>query len=363
MRKIKTLVFYYESQTNKTLSYQHGWHYSFFEHPMFDCKGINLNNHRFVSFISSKMATLFGKSDLIVILHSVFSNSCNLPQILIESLSKTNIPKVYFVGNEYKLIHEKIQFSKRIHLSLFISMNPNKEAHKLLENAIGCKVSCIPSSGLNQSVFYPKKDYADREIDIGYRSDEPAFYLGHNERREINDFFKDYCDSHGLKSDISLDSKDRFDQTGYSDFLNNCKGQIGTEAGGAYFELDDRTRKKVNIYVTEKPDTKFEEIYDKFFKDYKNNVTVWTISGRHVEAAACKSVQILFEGYYNGYFKPDIHYISLKKNFSNIDEVMRKFKDTEFSLQIAENAYNMVQEEFPYEKLIDKFYDLVIDFV
>ena len=46
----------------------------------------------------------------------------------------------------------------------------------------------------------------------------------------------------------------------------------------------------------------------------------------------------MFEGKYNDIFLPDVHYIPLKKDFSNIDEVIEKLKSDNFCKQITLNA-------------------------
>ena len=83
------------------------------------------------------------------------------------------------------------------------------------------------------------------------------------------------------------------------------------------------------------------------------------ISGRNVEAGATKTVQILFEGEYGGYFRPDTHYIPMKKDFTNFDEVIDKFSDSSYSSQIAANAYDLVMSELTYDKILNKFYEQV----
>ena len=39
---------------------------------------------------------------------------------------------------------------------------------------------------------------------------------------------------------------------------------------------------------------------------------------------------ILFEGSYSGIIKPDEHFIMLKKDFSNFDNVLKKSKDDNY---------------------------------
>ena len=115
--------------------------------------------------------------------------------------------------------------------------------------------------------------------------------------------------------------------------------------------------------VLTNPDATLEDVFQLFFRDYSDPVPVRTISGRHVEAAGTKTVQILFEGYYNGYFEPDVHYIPLKKDFSDTNEVFYKFQDEGFCRHLAENAYAVVTQELTYEKLIDRFYEALLPIV
>ena len=52
-----------------------------------------------------------------------------------------------------------------------------------------------------------------------------------------------------------------------------------------------------------------------------------TISPRNFEAAAFRVCQILYEGHYSGVMEPMRHYIPLRKDFSNFDEVVERFRD------------------------------------
>ena len=68
-------------------------------------------------------------------------------------------------------------------------------------------------------------------------------------------------------------------------------------------------------------------------------------------------MQVLFEGHYDGYLRPDEHYIPLRKDFSDADEAVRKFTDRAYSAQIAANAYDLARRELTYDVLIDRFSD------
>ena len=106
--------------------------------------------------------------------------------------------------------------------------------------------------------------------------------------------------------------------------------------------------------MTENAGTPWSDVKRKFFDTYGPSIPMRIISGRQIEAAACKTVQILFEGRYNDYFQPDEHYIPLKKDFSNIEEVVRKFRDDTYCEGLVDKAYDVVMSELTYDRLIEK---------
>ena len=148
----------------------------------------------------------------------------------------------------------------------------------------------MPNTGVNTKIFYPKKNFSQRSIDIGFRAYESPWYLGNNEKKEIADYFKAFAIKQDLIVDISLDPKDRFDAENYANFMNNCRGQIGTEAGGDYFELTDITRNKVNHYLSQNKQATWADVKSDFFDHYGSGIPMRIISGRQVEAAACMTV-------------------------------------------------------------------------
>jgi spore maturation protein CgeB len=66
------------------------------------------------------------------------------------------------------------------------------------------------------------------------------------------------------------------------------------------------------------------------------------ISPRIFEAIGCGCCLILYSGQYSGILKPGVHFIELKKDFSNIEEVVHKVKDRDYVRFMAERAYKDV---------------------
>ncbi len=356
MMPIRVLLLYAQSSQNETHSFQFGWPRHFRSHPRFRTIPLNIMDHRVAARLRRRLLTRWGRFDAIVMLHSVFSNSCNLKGWLYEAVRTAPQPKAYFIGNEYKLMPEKMAFCEDLEVSLLISQILSPDVHTLYRQRLGCDVSGIPNGALDTALFVPKIPYSDRPIDIGYRAIGGPRYLGHTERRKIAEVFLQHGPHYGLSLDISLDPDRRLAEHAWAEFLNRCQGQLGVEAHGDFFELTDDTRNKVNQYEQAHPNATDDEIYKLFFENYPNPISGRTLASRHVEAAGTKTVQILVEGRYNGYLEPDTHYIPLRKDFSNISEAVAKFRDQGYCQRITENAYNLAAQELTYEKLIDRFH-------
>jgi hypothetical protein len=355
MKVPRIALLFCQSDANATLSYQHGWPRAFAGSEKFDCRLFNLSKLLFVDQLGVVRSLIGGKFDAIVLLHSVFSNQKELRGLLYQTVALAKLPKAYFIGNEYKLMPEKIAFCRNLGVSLLVTQSNDPSVLEMYRKALGCALACVPNTGFDTSIFSPVRPLRARVVDIGYRSYEGPWYLGNIEKTEIADYFLANALRLGLSVDISMDAAKRFDAKAYAIFLNSCRGQIGTESGGDYFELTDVTRNRVNAYMTANPGAAWLDVKHEFFDNYGPSIPMRIISGRQIEAAACKTVQILFEGRYNDYFRADEHFIPLKKDFSNIEDVVRKFHDDAYCERLVEKAYDVVMGELTYDRLIEKF--------
>jgi hypothetical protein len=351
----RILLLHAASDENATFSYQRVWPRHFERHPRFSCTTVNLASRSIAGRARAEARIRFWSGEAVVLLHSVFSNGCLLSGRLFEAVSRRPQPKMWFIGNEYKLMPEKMRFADDLKLALLVSQSRSPAVHELYRERLGCAVTGIPNAGLDTEVFRSTCDPNERPIELGYRADDSPWYLGHTERRAIAEYFASNASKLGLSTDISLDHARRFTVPDWAAFLNRCRGQLGTEAGGDFFELTDHTRNAVIAYITERPGATFDDVWERFFRRYEEATPLRIMSSRHVEAAGTRTVQLLFEGRYDGYLEPDIHYIPLKKDFSNAADAIDKFRDRGFCQAVADNAYTLVTAELRYERLIDRF--------
>ena len=274
----------------------------------------------------------------------MFSNTQLLNGRLLDAVARRDEPKAFFVGNEYKAMPEKMRFCEDLGIALLVSQSSAPAVHALYRDRLGCAVIGLPNTGFDPVRFAPTLARGERPIDLGYRTERSPLYLGHTEREDLAVYFSAHAQRLGVSVDISMDRGDRFDETGWAAFLNRCKGQLGTEAGGD-FQLTDRTRASVNEYQRRHPDVTAADVRRLFFENYGPHTPLRIMSGRHVEAAGTRTIQLLFRGHYDGYFRAGEHYIPLEKDFSNVDEALRTFRDAATSERIVENAYQVAMHE------------------
>ena len=202
---------------------------------------------------------------------------------------------------------------------------------------------------------------ADREIDIGYRSRPmvPYFGRGGMEKSEVGDRFAKRATGIDLAIDISVREGDRLYGDEWPRFIANCRAVLGTESGVSCFDLRDEVRAD---YLRLRSELGREPTIDEL--EAEGSLARWdwkipyrTISPRHFEAAALEVCQILYEGHYSGLMEPMRHYIPLKKDFSNFDEVIERFRDAELRRELTTNARRDLIEsgENGYERFIEGF--------
>ena len=98
-------------------------------------------------------------------------------------------------------------------------------------------------------------------------------------------------------------------------------------------------------------DATYEETKDACFSNIEENL-MGVISPRIFDAAITKTCQVLVGEDYQGILMPNIDYIVLDTDFSNIDEVVMKMKDIDYCEEIANNCYEHVvkSQKYTYAK-------------
>jgi hypothetical protein len=327
-----------------SMSYMSDWRDAFQNSPRLDADLCNIND--LLDFPRALRG--IRDYDVVVVLHSAAGDNLRPVRRATEALLRRRGPLVVFFGNEYSRMPEKIGFAQDAGAEFIASQLPIEPAGWLYAECRTATVLKAPAA-LNPAVY--QAGGGARPIDIGFRGALYAdpFALGDRERTELLRYFEDRAASLGLVADIGFERRAAAE---WAAFLNRCKGTIGAESGTHYLERDDSTRKSVVAYVNEHENATFEEIYERFFAQYSHPVSGKAISSRHFEPIGTKTCQILLEGDYNGILQPDRDYICLKKDYSNIDEVVRRFRDDGYRADLVNRALDHILSEHTYARRV-----------
>ena len=204
------------------------------------------------------------------------------------------------------------------------------------------------------------KPESERTIDIGYRGRHNTYYLGKGAREkiEIGVRFRELAAGLGLTMDIETEEHKRIYGEQWLAFLANCRATLGVEAGSSIFDIDNVIVPQYQKLLAKNPQISFEEMYKRLLVKYDGKGVYYrTASPRVFEAAVVRTCQILYEGRYSRILEPMVHYIPLKKDFSNFDEVIRLYRDEEFRRELTENCYRdlIASGAYGYRRFIEKF--------
>ena len=348
-KETRGLLLYVNKIQSSLLSYNDDWVEAFMKYAPVQFDTCNLAEIKSWPLIIPKLR----KYEIIILLHSTNSNSCYINSIIAKAFQYRKGKLVIFIGNEYKLMPDKIDLIKKIDAD-YVASQFTQDVADWLYAETEAKAVSVPHA-LNPDVFNPVISQKKRDIDIGARYSRYPWYLGDRERAEIHEYFLGHVND--LHLDISSDPADRFQRDGWVNFLNGCKGTLSTEAGSSFLERDDHTRKLVNAFMKENPDAGFKEVFKLFFLDYSNPVSGKMISSRHFDAIGTKTCQIMFPGRFNDILKPDEHYISLNRDFSNIDEVLKRFRDDEYRENMVDRVREYVMDAHTHRHRIEKLFN------
>tara|TARA_B100001057_G_scaffold483267_1_gene559754 strand:- start:7 stop:1278 length:1272 start_codon:yes stop_codon:yes gene_type:complete len=314
------------------------------------------------------------KFDLIVLHYSLFGSlPFRLPRLFSEFIQKqSKCIKIAFFQDEYQLCLERFRLIDELKISVVFSLLNEKYLYSVYDRCecvshVFSTLTGYVSEDLRRKSFLFQKKFQDRSIDFGYRARELSFVMGKGaqEKTEIAINFKKFCTGKGYILDLNSSNNSRIYGDDWFKFVSNCKGMLGVEAGVSIFDINGDIIKECKSYLEKNINCTFDKIYNDLLHKYEysdKNIYYRTISPRIFEAAAFKVCMILYEGQYNQIIQPYVHYIPLRKDFSNIDEVFNIFNDKKQRQKIVENAYDHIigSNLFTYAKFI-KGFDSIID--
>ncbi len=301
--------------------------------------------------------------DVVVLHYSLFGSFYHLDSRYIEYIKRSKAYKAAFFQDEYHYCQKRFDFLNECEInSVFTLLESEFFDSTYYKFSNVTNVYLTLTGYVDQKLidirkkFY--KPYNERTIDISYRARELPYYMG-KEAQEKVDIAKEFIkrlEKSEFNINIDYTESSRLYGDDWYKLMADSKCVIGTEAGVSIFDVDGKAYDTYYKLLKDNPNPRKEEVF-KVLEPWEGKILYRMISPRIFEAASFKVLQVLFEGEYQGILKPMVHYIPLKKDFSNFEEVLSMIKDETLVEKIINNAYNdlIISGKYSYQSFIQEF--------
>lgn len=280
------------------------------------------------------------------------------------SISEFNGVKVLFIQDEYKHVNRTIDAIKSLEIDIIFTCLQESEFEKVYSRDKLGDISIFNTlTGYvpEKTNCFGSKSYHERNIDVSYRARDIPEWLGKlgKEKIDIADKFQKLSYEYNLTVDIDCTEQSRLYGKKWIELLENSKAALGTESGASVFDFTGEIQTNVERYKAKHPEATFETLSQLFFESEEGLIYQNQISPRCFEYAYHNVLMVLFEGEYSGILHPHKHYIPLKKDFSNINEVIQAIKNKDIWKSITTNAkHDLINSgKYSYRSFINKFTD------
>lgn len=297
---------------------------------------------------SSEFAVDLSRFDAVAIHYSIRLPFDQISPSAAKALAEFKGLKFLFIQDEYDHTHRTWHWIKTLGLQLVFTVVPESgieqvyPAREFPDTRFISNLTGYVPEGL---ILSPEaKPPSQRRLMIGYRGRPLPIRYGQlgMEKVSIGRIVKAYCDAHAIENDIAWSETSRIYGAGWYDFMLLCRSMLGSESGSNVFDWDGTLVKCIDQFCKLNPEAGDDEIYEKFVRAEEIDGLMNQVSPRVFEAIAAKTVLVLFDGNYSGVVEGGKHFIPLKKDGSNLPEVVRLLQDDAYVDAMADRAYQDV---------------------
>lgn len=192
----------------------------------------------------------------------------------------------------------------------------------------------------------------ERQVDVGYRGRRVPFWLGRRAqiKWQMAEPVRRAAEARGLRVDVSCEPSAELRGGDWHRFLGECRVTLGCEGGASLLDTTGETRAAVESYLSEQPGASFDEVEGSCFAGRDDTLDLFVLSPRQFESCLTRTCQVLVEGCYSGVLEPERHYIPLRRDLSNLEEVLDRVSDVGACEAMAERAWHEVglKDELTY---------------
>ena len=291
----------------------------------------------------------YEKFDFIIIHDSIIPNLGGyIKEPVRERLRDFKGPIFQFIQDPYRSTEAMQDFILDVGVEAVFTVYPVKTAKVIFNRLKSQKffhyLTGYASHNLNMEKTVP---LSDRKVFLGYRGREYPYWFGEtiNIKVQLAKRLKKELSRFSVKTDISTREKDRLYGRDWVKFLSSCRAIYATESDISFTDPTGQVAPWYSalegLNKTKGSNKKWDGSFvldDPFFTEYAKFAPtgVNVIPPRVFETICLRTACILTEGDYSGILHPWRHYVPLKADLSNLEEVVEFVKDDKkLSLMVA----------------------------
>lgn len=282
-------------------------------------------------------------------------------------------PKIALPQDEF--IHTDVlcDFLAAIGVTHLLSAGSPETAEKIYRQALprvvlGQKLTGYLEEETLGRIAQLSEEFDQRDIDVSYRAWHAEAWLGQHGRlkvqvaQEFAAISANYPEQH---LDISTDESGVLIGDDWYRFLLRSRCVLGVEGGASVLDRDGTIAARTRAYIAKHPTADFETVRAACFAEYEGTLDLFAIGPRHLEACATRTCQLLVEGEYQGILRPSLDYIPIRKDFTNVREVMDRVARRDSAiLAVANSAYERVvaSGEYTYSAFVRRVENEILQY-
>ncbi|WP_051346116.1 hypothetical protein [Bradyrhizobium sp. th.b2] len=297
----------------------------------------------------------------------VISMENHVPASLRDKIRRFKGVKVAFIQDEYRFIDRQNAALADLQIGAIFTVTNSDVTRKIYRDTFFDKVrfehtltGFVPEHLLSMDV----PNYSERPLDVSYRARKAPPWYGYfaEEKWRIADRFAADAAQYNLVCDIDTSETSRIYGGSWVDFIASSKAVLGTESGVSFIDFTGDAQIQVERFCAENPDVSHEVVRQKFLGDDDGKIVIRVVSPRIFEAAALRTLMILYEGDYSGAVKPWDHYVPLNRDHSNMAEVVSVIRNPSKAQSIIDRAFHEValSPAWTFKRMVEQF-DKVVD--
>ena len=303
------------------------------------CEAFDLHSRHHVAFASCRPGWASGPVDYSEYDALLFHYACPFrtptifDPVVAAAVQRHDGYKVLFVQDDYTLTESTWRWIHAAGIGHVFTIVPEKYVAAVYPPArfpavtfTSCRAGYVPAHLARYDDPVPLRD---RPYHVVYRGRSLPYWFGSlgREKITIGKVVREACERRGVPVDIEWAEESRIYGRAWKRFLHSGRATLATESGCNVFDVDGSIERNVRTALRKDPDLPYEEVAGYAFVDDNLGVRINQISPKLFEFVAAGTALVLYEGEYSGLLRPGAHYLALRKDHSNLAEVLDALDD------------------------------------